>query len=576
MNAGGEPAYRVSIPEKIAKGAERFAGRSWVVDQVLDWMRNGSERFLILVGEPGSGKSALAAWLLRPGRTPSDAESAAKLAQVQKAWCASHFCVASARGTVSPNAFSQSLAQQLSDRYDAYALAVLQRAAPQFNITQDVRENWGNVIGVKVNNLIVNSKDAEDVYDQAVRQPLGAVYAKTPGLGQLFILVDGLDEAITFDPPNIVTLLAGSSDLPPGARFLITSRKERRVEEQFQDMRLLDISAAAWSAKNDGDVREYVELRIAEPEIQSKFAALPSGVTAGALVDRIVGQAAGNFLYVEFLLDEIAAGFRTPEDLSTLPGRLYGLYSAFLDRVMPDMVKYGNTETWVNVYQPLLGSLSVAVPAAPDRTLPKWLQWDTADLNPRLDAVGQVTERTPDDGGARRLYHRSMADFLSTDQYPEQAGTASNRYFVSPRRQNERIARYYLEKATGEWNGDWSKADPYGLRQLVPHLKTLLELTDDAEEKSRIAENIYSLVLDARFGLAQQQVLGTSVATVASLRVALDTAFARADLHAVERCIQASASSPDIQVRALASEAINKLHNVDPEHAIAQIKGLLS
>src|SRR5439155_14779715 len=126
----------------------------------------------------------------------------------------------------------------------------------------------------------------------------------------------------------------------------------------------------------------------------------------------VVGRAASNFLYAEFLLDELAAGTRAPGDLSTVPGKLYGLYSGFLDRVMPEMVQYGSTKIWENVYQPLLGSLSVALPAAPELSLPGWLDWDPALLNPRLDFVGQVTERVPDAGGSRRWYYRTMPEFL--------------------------------------------------------------------------------------------------------------------------------------------------------------------
>jgi len=577
MNTSADQAHRVFIPENIITGAGRFAGRAWVVNQVADWMSNGSERFLILVGEPGSGKSALAAWLVGPGRTPSDPGAADKLARVRTAWSASHFCVARAGGTVNPHAFAQTIVQQLSDRFRDYALAVLQQAAPsQVNINQNVGQNLAPVIGAKIKYLFVNSKDAEDAYDQTVRQPLAALSARQSDMGKVFILVDGLDEAIISPPPNIVTLLAGSDDLPPGVRFLITSRKERRVEDQFAGFRLLDISDPKWAEQNNADVREYVALRMMEPGLQAKFTTLPDSVNSNDLVDRIVGQAAGNFLYVEFLIDEIASGFRPPEDLSTLPGMLYGLYRAFLDRVIPDMVKYGNAETWINGYQPLLGSLSVAVPAAPERSLPKWLSWDVAVLNPRLDAVGQVTERVPDDGGARRLYHRSMADFLCADQYQGEAGLESNRYFVSPRSQHDRISRYYLDKAGNDWKGDWSLADAYGLRQLVAHLKALIDLTDDAQEKKQNAQKLYSLVQDERFRRAQVQVLGTSAATVASFRTAFDTAFALGDRTALSQCVQAAASSPDVEMRALAAEAINKLHAVDPGHAMDQIKGLLA
>jgi hypothetical protein len=39
------------------------------------------------------------------------------------------------------------------------------------------------------------------------------------------ILIDALDHALSFGAPNIVTLLAGSDDLPPGIRFVMAEAK---------------------------------------------------------------------------------------------------------------------------------------------------------------------------------------------------------------------------------------------------------------------------------------------------------------------------------------------------------------
>src|SRR5688572_16029404 len=75
----------VSIPEELAKRAVGFVGRSWVLDKVVEWMGSKSERFLLITGEPGSGKTALAAWLA--GGTSSENSSAdVKLEGVRDAW----------------------------------------------------------------------------------------------------------------------------------------------------------------------------------------------------------------------------------------------------------------------------------------------------------------------------------------------------------------------------------------------------------------------------------------------------------------------------------------------------------
>ena len=74
-----------------------------------------------------------------------------------------------------------------------------------------------------------------------------------------------------------------------------------------------------------------------------------------------------NFLYVRFLLEEVQAGQRCLDDLAGLPRGLYALYRSFLDRVIPDVDTKQFAATWLNNYEPLLGSLSVAVPVAPNR-----------------------------------------------------------------------------------------------------------------------------------------------------------------------------------------------------------------
>jgi ABC-type molybdenum transport system ATPase subunit/photorepair protein PhrA len=66
----------VTIQGAAASCAEGFAGRGWVARQVADWLVSETERFLVITGEPGSGKIALAAWLagLDPTSELSDVE----------------------------------------------------------------------------------------------------------------------------------------------------------------------------------------------------------------------------------------------------------------------------------------------------------------------------------------------------------------------------------------------------------------------------------------------------------------------------------------------------------------------
>ena len=66
----------------------------------------------------------------------------------------------------------------------------------------------------------------------------------------MLILVDALDEAVTAPEPSIVTLLAGSQDLPRGVRFVLTSPNEPRVLDQFDgDAYRFNLSSAANSGR---------------------------------------------------------------------------------------------------------------------------------------------------------------------------------------------------------------------------------------------------------------------------------------------------------------------------------------
>jgi hypothetical protein len=54
------------VPASLQERAQGIVGRQWVVDRVLEWLQHGSERYFLLTGAPGTGKSTIAAWLAMP------------------------------------------------------------------------------------------------------------------------------------------------------------------------------------------------------------------------------------------------------------------------------------------------------------------------------------------------------------------------------------------------------------------------------------------------------------------------------------------------------------------------------
>jgi hypothetical protein len=506
----------LEIPATVRVRANDFVGRGWVLDEVEGWLRHRCERYLVITGEPGSGKTALAAWFVGVGPPPGDPRQAALLENLRLGWDGVHFCVARGEGTLNPNSFTQSLVQQLTRRHDVFAEAAIDRLAPDLNIHQSVRENWGTVVGARVERLIVSGeRRAADLYQQAVREPLQALATAQPSLTVL-ILVDALDEAVTAPEPNIVTLLAKSADMPAGVRFVLTSRNEPRVLDQFDDAYRLDVSSVANSAATNADLSAFVHRRLVIGRASGS-----GGSQHRDLATSIVERAEGNFLYATWVLDELGTRDASATDPVDLPKGLYGLYRSFLDRLVKGSSSF--SQAWLGHHELFFGLLTVAVPAAPEAVLPGWLGWSRTNLNVYVHEVAQIVEYLPDlaDGEpGLRLYHRSIAEFLGAERYQENGGARLNEYYLEPARQHERITAYYLSKIQDpdEWAGDWSQADRYGLSHLVAHLAARVHHVESGRRP--LADAVYAVALDPEFQAAQRERLGVH-ATLIDLRTAL-------------------------------------------------------
>jgi hypothetical protein len=512
------------------------------VDRVLDWLQHGSERYFLLTGAPGTGKSTIAAWLAMA--SPDGDGDGEDLGAVRAAWSARHFCMMrGAGGSVDPRWFTQLVANQLANRYDEFALAVAPSIGPQYNIRLEVRENWGKAIGVQIQNLFVTGATVTDVFATAISEPLRAVARIRPGV-RIPILVDGLDEALIATVPNIVSLLGGEGDLPDGVRLLLTSRNERRVVDRFlnrdEGCRRLDLSAAGQAADNSRDLHAYIVNR---------------GAT-GAAADQIVRRSAGNFLYATMLLDDVAAGRRKLTDLGGLPTGLYSLYRAYLSRLMPEMEQYGRSGVWLEEYRPLLGGLSVAVAPVPVVVLAAWLGLEQGDVIARLDDLQQVVQFDRESDGYQ-LYHASMGDFLAA-AHTEDGG--ANLFYVSPSHQQERIVAYYLDRAA---RGGWAECDAYGLAHLPQHLAAW-------------PERLYALMTTPGFADAQMARFGNAQATANGFRIALEVARASGDVETAGRLLDILAASPRLELRGLCVEGLVSLHTQAPEYVIRKIRHLLS
>jgi len=531
----------IDYSRHVADRTVDFTGREWVFRAVDEWLGDPeAARILLLTGEPGCGKTAISARLVQfslDAATPPDGVTRLTPGFLS----ARHFCSGDHRW-ISPHRFSEAVSHQLG-RCPEFSEALVESLKPRAGegkapaqvIHQEVQHvsDQGVVIGsINIIERIAVGDDVrpEDAFLRLVLEPLQALSPQEEG-HRVVILVDALDEAVAYSgKANIVSLLAGATDLPAGVHFLLTCRNDSSLIGRFpeNDRLRIDISSEKYTDETEGDIRAYLVRRLSEPEIARRAAAAGPGKV---LHQKLIDKAAGNFLYIRFLLDEVAEGQRTLEDLDGLPRGLYGLYRTFLDRLTPEMREGRSSNAWRERYQPLLGCLSVAREPVPAELVADWLGRSEGEVRALLDTeLAQLRET--DNGTDYRLYHRSMAEFLAASTYSENGATEPNLYYTPPYEGHGRIIRYYLD----EFASAWDESDAYGLRYLAGHLGARLDLARRPKQRRLAEEQFYTVVLDPAYRRAQPKRLGDFSTTLADLSEALDLALQREDLVKILAC----------------------------------------
>ena len=474
----------IDFSDYIADRTLNFTGREWMFEAIQNWLDDpNGDRFFLLTGEPGSGKTAIAA------RLAQFAQGAATYPGLEAGFLqAVHFCSARDSVWIDPKEFARSLALQLAASIPEFGLALKDVGEKTTNINVDLTVGTAqnsDIKGVVIQNLTLSGLTGQEAFTQVVVNPLRQIQQE--GFSQpATILVDSLDEALTHDGESTIVSLLSKLSANVKLRLILTSRNEGRVKEKLEEYKELFLSAPENLDKNQQDVRAYIDAKFRQEEtLQNSLQA--EALDQEVLTTNLIEKSEGNFLYVRFLLEAVALGQQSFANLDGLPQGLNELYYSSLGRV----VELGKKD-WSKVYAPVMGVLLAAQESLTESQIRAFTKleesvvWDClTDLQQFLDEIESEDEET-----LYELYHQSVTDFLGKRQLVIRKKKLNNRYFLSGQEQHQRLLAYYRPEGKLWAEVQLEKIDSYGRRYLAQHLvkadrveelHTLLSLEKDGK-----------------------------------------------------------------------------------------------
>ncbi len=522
------------LPTRVAENIADFTGRAWLLEPVLDWLENTSQRLFILTGEPGAGKSMIAAWLAGEGPVPAAAKRRTRLDRIRAAAKGAYFCEVNS-GKTAPKALAKSLAEQLQDTVPPFgqALLVTLRERMQITATQDIEivAAGGTAIAVNIGTFNLARVSDEFSFNTLLREPLQELYRG--GYKETILLViDALDEALTYSgSPKIPDLLARLEDLPPQVRFLVTARDDPRVLKLFSTIPPFDLIKDA--PKDSGDVRDFVWDGLTGLDDAPR----------GMLADRIAKTSEGNFLYAYLVLRSLRPRLAEIPDLKqfALPDDLNGVYLDFLNREL------GMNETrWNTKYGPVLGLIAVGQgDGLRSEHLKRFARKDVA---PALRDCKQYLDGDLPDGPFRP-FHRSFADFLLDKR-------VNIHYPIDPAAMHARIVKAYCP-APG-CGGAWPNWDNYGVRYLATHLAQAASYSGNGDGHP-FAERLVRLMVNDDFQAYHLSVVDDLAALQSDMEQALKTAVADPDPRSLVLVVEMALALVEFRRKRLQPEPIFQL-----------------
>ncbi|MBE8967519.1 ATP-binding protein [Nostocales cyanobacterium LEGE 12452] len=455
------PKLGIDFSNYIAGCTKNFTGREWVFRAIREWLSDpDGSRYFLLTGDPGSGKTSIAAQLTRISQGEF---TCSKLAPGFLS--AFHFCSVGRSNWTDPRNFARSIALQLAANLTyAQVLKEIGDGDKHLNIKVDidVKEAKNSAIqGVVIKNLSLGGLSGQEAFNRLIVDPLNILYQENIK-DKIIILVDSLDEALAYSGgKSIVSILSELQDLSSNVRFICTTRSTRLVLSYFESLKPHRYTLITKSEANQKDLCEYIKTRTSSKTVKEKLLK-EANLELDYLKSRLLELADGNFLVANHVINEIETDKLKLSDLSNALKGFDGIYQSFLRRFCGD--------DWDKNYQPILGIFSVAYEALTEEQLRNFLsKADDYHINPTklrrsLGVLLQYLEAEQNFvSEAYKLHHAALREYLLDEKRNQD-------FWCDAKDFHNLVIRFYQSFTEILDASSFKQIDTYGLRHLTKHL----------------------------------------------------------------------------------------------------------
>lgn len=255
----------------IEEKTRGFVGRQWILNKVEHFMDDNPRGYYFIVGDPGIGKSALAAQMVR-----------------QNGYL-HHFNIL-ANGICRPWQFLKNVCAQLISTYELNYTALPPEAAKDSGFLEKLLEEVSNKLGPRE---------------------------------QCVIIVDALDEVVRAGMPPGTNLLYLPLILPNSVYIVVTMRDVKDIRPHVQ-CEYDELPIKADSSDNLTDIRDFLHAATVNPNIQEYIK--NQKMKKQEFIAMMVQKSEGNFMYLRHVLPEIGKGAYKDRKLNDIPTGLENYY----------------------------------------------------------------------------------------------------------------------------------------------------------------------------------------------------------------------------------------------------------